>query len=180
MRKGKLHILVAFVGVVLLLSGCDKAEIIENQRSAIITWLESQKITEYNEVAKGVYSYITAPDDGAGTPIAEQGDYLSLTVKIYKFSSGFTGSGDQQDLIYTNQKDLIPKGVVWSSEPIMTILGSGHIMAAVEKALIGAAPGDTVTVLMTSENAYGNNQIQQMPANTPIAWIITVNNVEKQ
>lgn len=157
-----------------LFSGCNKSEIIDGQKKAILTWIEGK---DYAEVAKGVYRNIAPPDDGAGTPFAKDGDYMSITVRIYMFSSGFTGSQDQGGLIYTNQQDLIPKGVVWSPEPIEFILGEGTLMSGVEKSLIGAAPKDTVTVLMTSDNAYGNNQIQQMPANTPIAWIITVNEV---
>lgn len=174
MRTGRFYILSVLFIAAFVLSGCNKEEIIETQKAMILTWIGTKN---YDEVSSGVYRNIANPEDGAGAPNAQTGDYMSLKVKIYMFSSGFSGAGDLRDLIYTNDPELIPIGVVWSPEPIVLTLGNGTLMKGVEKSLIGAAPGDTVTILMTSENAYGNNQIQQLPANTPIAWIVTVNEV---
>ena len=59
------------------------------------------------------------------------------------------------------------------------VLGQGVLMEGVETALVGSAPGDSVVVVMTSANGYGDKIVQQVPANTPLAWRVKVDKVIK-
>lgn len=171
------------VGVLTLVSvGCNsEAELVDQQKITIRKWLDS-KIEgtglTYSEVGGGIYRVLTAPEDGEGSPLVERGDSLYLLVELYQFSSSFSKTANS--LLYTNKAALIPKGVVWSPDTLKVILGNGAILKGVENSLPNCAPGDSLTVFLTSDNAYGDNAIQQMPANTPVVWCVNVDKVIKK
>ena len=165
--------------IMLCLTGCNKQDIFISQMNTIETWLNRNDPNreDFTEVSKGVFRSFTTPEDGRGTPIAETGDSLWMMFGIYRFTQNFSGS--QNDLLYTNKAELMPDRVTWSRDPLKVTLGSGELMSGVEKALEGCAPGDIVTVIMTSDNAYGKHTVEQLPPNTPIAWKIEIERVVK-
>lgn len=162
------------------LPGCNKQDIFINQMNTIESWLERNDPNgeDFEEVAKGVYRSIEIPEDGRGTPLAETGDSIYMMFEIYRFSQSFSGS--RNDLIYTNKADLIPDRVTWSRDTLKIRLGDGMLMSGAERSLEGSAPGDVVTVILTSNNAYGRHTVEQLPPNTPIAWKIDIERVIKQ
>lgn len=171
------------VGVLTLVSvGCNsEAELVDQQKISIRKWLDSKiqgTDLTYNEVGGGVYRVVTVPEDGEGSPLAEREDSLYLRFELYQFSSSFSKTAN--NLIYTNKAGLIPKGVVWNSDTLKIKLGNGAILKGVENSLPDCAPGDSLTVFLTSNNAYGDNTIQQMPPNTPVVWCVNVDKVIKK
>lgn len=165
--------------LLLSLSGCNKQDIFINQMNMIETWLTRNDPNgeDFEEVSKGVYRSIEIPEDGRGAPVAETGDSIHMMFEIYRFSQNFAGS--RNDLIYTNKESLIPDRVTWSSDTLKVRLGDGQLMSGVERSLEGSAPGDLVTVILTSSNAYGKHTVEQLPPNTPIAWKIDITRVIK-
>lgn len=131
----------------------------------------------FTQIESGVFRDIEIPEGGQESPVAEKGDSLSLRYGIFRFTSGFSGS--KSEVIFTNQAELMPERVTWSRDPLKVVLGDGQLMKGVEDSLEGSAPGDVVTVILTSSNAYEDHTVQQLPPNTPVAWIINVNEVKK-
>lgn len=177
MRYGKLLRLALLAATAWCLPACsDKQEIFDNQLSTIETWVNNHS-SDYNfeQIASGVYRAIISPVDGQGSPRCDRGDSLSLMFEIYQFSSSFSSS--TSGLIYTNRRELMPEGVAWDIDSLRIVLGAGSIIGGVEESLIGSAPEDSVVVIMTSSNAYGDHTVQTMQPNTPVAWKVKVGRV---
>lgn len=179
MRIKYVKTVISAVIILLCLWGCNKQDIFISQMNTIETWLNRNDPDRemFTEVSTGVFRSFTTPEDGRGTPIAETGDSIWMMFEIYRFSQNFSGS--RGELIYTNKADLMPDRVAWSKDTLKIALGDGSLMAGVERSLEGCAPGDIVTVIMTSNNAYGKHTIEQLPPNTPIAWKIDIDRVVK-
>ena len=167
---------------VLFAAGCDTQEtIFSSQLETIRTWITSQSDNngpDYEEVASGVYRAIILPDDGRGAPFIAAGDSLYVWYEIYQFSSGFQRNNTSA-LIYTNKKEKMPTNVRWDDDVLKLRLGDGSLLRGVEKSLDGCAQSDTVSVVLTSSNAYGKVQMQQVPPTTPLIWFIDVEKVIK-
>ncbi len=171
------RICAAAVCAALLSSCSDAADLKKTQEDNFATWLDRQGV-DYRELRDGVYTYTVIPEDGRNRPFAHMGDSLYLRYEIYRFSTSFSFS--RNSLIYTNNPDVMPKGEEWPAEVLKMRLGDGRIMSGVAEALVGNAPADAVTVLLTSGNAYGDKQLQQVPANTPVVWRVTLEEVIPQ
>lgn len=177
MDKIKLYISSAIlILIVSAFAGCGKDDIIINQKDKIYTWLTGRDV-DFNEVSNGVYRVVTIPEDGEGTITIERGDSLYVVYEIYPFSSGITKSSN--NVIYTNRSTVIPNGVGWSTEPLKIVAGGGSIMKGVDESLIGTMFTDSITVVMTSDNAFGDHYVQQLPPDSPIAWCVRVTKVIK-
>ncbi len=171
-------VLTAVLAVaVVCVGGCNRQkELVEQQDEKILSWLQrTYEDGEYDILEKGLYRVVTIPESGKGVPEAAQGDSLYVMYEIYKFESSL--SRTKSNLLYTNKADMIPEGVDWDRDTLRFRLGDGRVMRGVEKALSGAAPEDEVIVLMTSDHAYGDHTVQQLPPNTAIAWCVDVEKV---
>lgn len=178
MRSNPLKLSLLLLGSILWLAGCNKKQdIFTSQMTMILNWVESRTSNgaEYAEVSSGVFRSFSVPESGKNSPVAEKGDSVFMMFGIYRFTSGFSGS--RSELIFTNKAELMPDRVTWSRDTLKVKLGAGGILKGVEESLVGSAPGDVVTVVMTSSNAYGDHTVQQLAPNTPIAWLINVERV---
>ena len=181
MLSKRLSIYLFCTALAVAVSSCgNKAEILEREMTTIQTWVDkyNDDNNNYTEIMSGVFSDTMHPVDGQGSPLAERGDSLYVTYELYQFTSGFS-STSTSGLIYTNREARIPNGVNWEVGPLKMVLGQGVLMEGVETALVGSAPGDSVVVVMTSANGYGDKIVQQVPANTPLAWRVKVDKVIK-
>lgn len=179
LKRLSIYLSCATLAVGLLSCG-NEAEILEREMTTIQTWVDryNAENNSYTEIMSGVFSDTMHPVDGQGSPLAEHGDSLYVTYELYQFTSSFSGTSTN-GLIYTNRVSRIPSGVNWVAGPLKMVLGQGTLMDGVETALLGSAPGDSVVVVMTSANGYGDKIVQQVPANTPLAWRVKVDNVIK-
>lgn len=165
----------------LLLQGCNKKQdILNSQMETIQRWLNSRDPDGelYTEISSGVFRNIQSPENGQETPVAQRGDSVYVMYGIYAFSAGFSGS--RNELIFTNKADLMPERVTWPKDTLKIAVGDGRLMKGVENSLPGSAPGDVVTVILTSSNAYGDHTVEQLAPNTPIAWILDIDRVIKK
>lgn len=165
---------------ILFANGCSQQEsIFSSQVETILTWISglSDDDPDYEEIASGVYRGIAIPSDGRGTPFIANGDSLRIWYEIYRFSQSF--SRNSSSLIYTNKKERMPENVRWDDDALEIRLGDGSLMRGVERSLEGCAQSDTVSIVLTSNNAYGKIEMQQVPPNTPIIWFIDVEKVTK-
>lgn len=170
----------AAAAATLFAAGCSKQEsIFSSQVEMIRSWMSSlpDSAPEYEEIASGVYRGITIPSDGRGTPFIASGDSLRIWYEIYRFSQSF--SRNTSSLIYTNKKEKMPENVRWDNDALEIQLGDGSLMRGVERSLEGCAQSDTVSIVLTSSNAYGKIEMQQVPPNTPIIWYVDVEKVIK-
>lgn len=181
MKICKFAIFILLLAASLFSEGCNKKQdIYTTQMEMIRRWVDNRNANGdlYEEISGGVFRNITSPEGGQETPVAEKGDSLYAMFGIYRFTSGFSGS--KNELIFTDKADLMPERVTWSRDTLKIAVGDGQLMKGVENSLAGSAPGDVVTVILTSSNAYGDHTVQQLPPNTPVAWILDVEKVIKQ
>lgn len=177
LKLSKVVMAAVLTVAVVCAGGCNRQkELVEQQDEKILSWLQrTYEEDEYDILEKGLYRVVTIPESGKGVPEAAQGDSLYVMYEIYKFESSL--SRTQANLLYSNKADLMPDGVAWGRDTLRFRLGDGRVMRGVEKALAGAAPEDEVIVLMTSDHAYGDHTVQQLPPNTAIAWCVDVEKV---
>jgi hypothetical protein len=134
------------------------------------------------QVVGGVFRYIvTQNSDGReGWPVVEMGDELSLRFDARIFSGN---SFDRFPLFYSNNATTIEiyRGsndqfdpVEWPTTPFMATLGDGQLMPAIENALVGCRVGDKVQLFITPDLAYGDKQNYSVPANSTLAFEITI------
>lgn len=165
---------------VLFAVGCSKQEtIISSQLEMIRSWTDGQLNNNivYSEVASGVYRTVFFPEDGRNTPSIASGDSLYVWYEIYPFSSSFSRTAATP--IYTNKRAKMPDNIRWDDNVLKIRLGDGSLLRGVEKSLEGCALSDTVSVILTSNNAYGKIQMQQLPPNTPVIWYVDIEKVIK-
>lgn len=173
--------LTAILLLLLLGHGCGGADsnIIPDQRTAIIKYMESQKFDYITQ--GGVYKYIANIDregrDKAKEAIA--GDSLSFNFEAYTFT---TAPGT---IFYTNKKDVAARMTglntkYWSFEPVRVKVGrSEGIIKGLANALPYCREGDSVLIYITSDLAYGDKFVSLIEKNTALQYIVTIENIKK-
>lgn len=158
--------------------GDNTAELIADQRERIETALTEKEYTEDD----GAYRVLepTLPEEER-LLIAAPGDAVSFLFEIYPFEGALTAN--VQSLLYTNRPELIGQlnqsgaTLEWSVEPMTVTVGAGQVIAGVDRALTGCAPGDRLTVLITSDKAFGEDRVEQLKQNTPLMYLIEITDV---
>jgi hypothetical protein len=178
------------------------ADIVDTAQTKIRTYLHGQKIydpTNYPDplptdekgqydVVGGVFRYIVTQDsDGRDSwQVLREGDVIATRFDARIFSGS---SFDQFPLFYSNNATTIEiyRGsndqfdpVEWPTTPFVAKLGEGKFMPAIENALVGCRVGDKVQLFITPDLAYGDKQNYSVPANSTLAFEITVESIETQ
>lgn len=172
--------LTATLLLLLLGYGCGKdTNIVPDQRTAIIKYLESQKF-EYTTQG-GVYKYI-ANIDREGRDKAKEaivGDSLSFRFEAYTFTSA------PGTIFYTN-KVAVAAGMTglnttyWSFEPTKVKVGQSEgIIKGIANALPYCREGDSVLLYITSDLAYGDKFVSLIEKNTALQYIVNIENIKK-
>jgi hypothetical protein len=170
-----------FPALLLLLAGCGKDDILNNQNTAITKYLDS-KGTEYWQ-QEGVYKYIHNINRGGRSdlPIAGRGDQVSFWFAGYEFVSG-----PNNVPFYTNIKDAIKINNInfdptfWSFEANLATLGTTPMFKGLERGLPGSCAGDSLYLFMTSDLAYGGKGMGLVPKNTAVMYFVYIDKVIKQ
>ncbi len=180
-------LVVGCFAVACIVAGCGKAdEITPKQQAAFTAYLDKQG-WEY-DAPGGVYRYISnASREGRdAVPAAGNGDSLAMYYAIYAFSgatSAATGAGTGA-LIYTNVETLLASDTIlnrqyWSFDPLRVKLGTTPVIEGLELGLGGCRQGDSVQLYITSDLAYGGKSEGVIPRNTPVVFLLNIQNVKK-
>ena len=68
----------------------------------------------------------------------------------------------------------------WSTDPLVLRAGGSDVVKGVGRALIGCREGDEVEVYMTYASAYGSGIVGLVPKESPVAWLLVIEEVNKQ
>lgn len=197
---------MAAVAVSAVLSGCSKNDdLIPNQQQSIVGFLtgshQPRLLSEedarnsldenppyYTQAGNTAYRYIADsynPDRLTRKEVAA-GDAVTITFRAYIFEGRAIGATTIP--YYTNdpslrtayeQSGLDPQ--YWTFEPLRIVLGETPILKGVEISLAGCREGDAVEVYMTCNMAYGDKkEIGVIPKQSPIAFLFTIDSVEKK
>lgn len=117
---------------------------------------------------------------------AVRGSRLTVTYSAYNFSDYRVPTISQ--LYATNDTSLreqmeaagwtLDENPFFTFEPLTVTLGRGDIISGVDAALAGCREGDKVEIYCTSSRAYGDKLIGILPADTPVCWYITIDEIE--
>jgi hypothetical protein len=193
----KRSIFTGILSVLVLVGSCGKTgDIVDDAQTKIRTYLHGQKIydptnypdprptdeKEQYDVVDGVFRYIVTQDsDGRESwPVVRTGDEISIRfdARIFRGSSF-----NQFPLFYSNNATTIEiyRGsndqfdpVEWPTTPFIAKIGAGQLMPAIDNALIGCRVGDKVQLFITPDLAYGGKQNYSVPANSTLAFEITI------
>lgn len=97
------------------------------------------------------------------------------------------GEGDEAaagDTVVVHYIGAIPDGTVFDQswergEPFPVQLGTGSVIVGWDEGLIGVKPGEQRRLVIGAENAYGDQANGQIPANSPLAFVVDVIDVQK-
>lgn len=180
-------ILLSVVTLVIIFAGCSsKSTYIVDQRTAFESYLRPEGKGDTIKLQSMVYKHtLNMKRDGFATSkIISGGDSLVFMFAIFKFESGIG------QMLYTNIDTLITKKTVlnnrdtilntefWSFDPKRAKLGDGKLMKGVEVGLVGSREGDSVHLFVTSDLAYGGKINNIVGKNTPLVWIVKIEEVK--
>ncbi|MEG1622658.1 MAG: FKBP-type peptidyl-prolyl cis-trans isomerase [Alistipes sp.] len=184
--------------------GCSNEEdILPKQQEQIVAFLKGshsprliseQELKEslepkpayFTAAGNTAYRYISTqynPDRETRTPVVV-GSKLSITFRAYLFNNKMPST---LDIYYTNdelmKEELIKAGLTlgfWPfGQPFEITLGQTDIIKGLEVSLEGCREGDHVELYMTYKMAYGKDFMYNLPKESPVVWLFTIDKVEK-
>lgn len=175
--KGVLILAAAFVASCIAVD-----EFSPKQRTQIERYLTSKNL-EYTITSDSAYVHLAgnkflAADEPRGEG-ATKGDRVTFNFEAYTFVSS-----PAQKPYYTNKRYLAEQleglnTTYWDFNPREITLGSGEILNSLNEALEGSLGGDSLAVFLTSNIAYQESGMGVVPANTPVMFVITVEQITK-
>ncbi|MCC8036193.1 MAG: FKBP-type peptidyl-prolyl cis-trans isomerase [Rikenellaceae bacterium] len=134
---------------------------------------------EIRPLSSGVYRYI--PRSGSGSRII-RGDVVCFYFAGYQFTSS-----RQEPAFYTNFDYLVEEmredginTIFWSTDPEVVTIGDNRLIKALETGLTGCNKGDSVRLFVTSDNAYGDHYVSNLPINTAVEYVINILTEEEE
>lgn len=200
----KLKYIVLALSVCAIVCSCDKtSEYASTDRTNIEKYLSSLKIYDrsdyepddsgatlpaFYDYLNGVYRYIPNENRDSRTGEATvKGDSVTLYFQAYTFSEFSSYSNFVAGRVapyYTNRAYLIDRikgntNMNWSTDPLKIKLGDGQILSGVERALRSCYVGDSVVVLLPTDQAYGNKPVGVVSQYAPVAFVLSVEDIIK-
>ncbi len=159
--------------ILLVWGGCSKADYnIPGQKQNFITFMNNAGYA-WDSVG-GVYRVHLLAGEG---PQAANGD------SVYFNYIGQTFSSRLGDTFTTNIKEEAKKAKLDTTyldfSPKGVRSGDGSLMRGLESGLTGCRQGDSLLLLITSDLAYGDQQVGYVPAGTPVTFVVNVLKVKK-
>ncbi len=157
----------------------ETANAIESQKSAIVSYLDSQNL-EYTIVGE-TYKYVAGNNSSvADPPVSVNGDLISFYFEAYVFNRT-----PATKWFYTNKQGLIEKDTLlnatyWSTDPMQVKIGAGSRIKGVDNALSDCREGDSVVLFLPSSQAYGEKDLGVIPKNTALMYILNIVEINKQ
>lgn len=192
------YLLTIFLAAVLAVA-CNDEETLLTERDNIEKFLTStrglvaeedlgsvieEKPAFYTLFGRYAYRYIVNYYDAGreDKPLAEVGDDVVLRFTAYTFSTSEPSYGQPY---WSNVAKVIADlgkhgDLAWSADPLTIRLGSSEIIKGLDDSLVGCREQDSVQVFMTSSMAYGKELIGSVPKNSPLAWYVRVEKVNKR
>lgn len=186
-----LFITLATAGTLASCGASDEDTIIPDQREAIVRFLDNNELA-YEEVSS-VFRHFPSPrTSDADAPIVKQGDevgiYFELYKAIYTKQNGSLAPVPTTAL-YSNKKSiqdtLKTLGLnteYWPGyeDPLKVKVGSGELIAGLNRGLAGCRKGDSVLLFITSNLAFGGKPASIIPENSAILYIVNIETVNNQ
>ncbi len=174
---------IACVAALLLLStlsGCGADDIIDTQKSSIVSFLGSKTY----EIRGGAYCWTVNSSrvDYETSTIAATGDQITFNYVGYTFKSG-SGLGTIFGTNIAAVAASLMAGMnteYWTFGPTTTRVGSGEVVTGLDRAFKGARMGDSVQVFLTSDLCYDKKEMGILPKNTPTVFAVKIIDVTKQ
>lgn len=169
------HLLSIILSVVLL-CGCNSINEIDDQRTEIISYLDDLGV-EYNDLGY-TFRYFEVEDNTEDTD--NQAEYISKGSKFEIYFAAYTFDSSPSSLYFTNIESLATESLdglnteYWSFDPLEITLGQTDLLTGLEKGLEGCQYGDTVHIIMCSDQAYGAKGSGVVGANTAIMYSIQI------
>lgn len=200
--------LLFIAAAVLALVACSKEneDVLQKQRERMVQYLESthsprlvaeaavESGTEqpfYTTFGTSTYRYIDGyynPDRASRTIVTEQ-SAVTITFSAYAFNfQNIQTDGNRvtmpfysndpllKELFFSEEVGLTPGA--WDFEPLVIDLKHDELLKGLRQALIGCRERDRVEVYMTYNAAYGNDYMNTVEKEQPIAYFFTVKAVE--
>lgn len=156
---------------------------VTSQISDIRSYLDGlgNSITYYSD--GDVYYFVAANAYPPSVPAVavEEGDEVSFYYEGYVFSRSATGG--KGGIFATNRTDIIdalgltPGGI---EEGVKTITaGRGEVMNGIDRVISRSLRGDSIMIYMPSSEGYGGDYFNVVPPNSPLAFVITIEDVVK-
>ncbi len=199
---------IIIAAALLLSFACSKEDEdqISKQRERMVQYLESthsprlvaeeavESGTEqafYTTIDLSVYRYIDGyynPDRASRNEVT---DASTITIVFSAYAFNFQNiqtdgnritmpfySNDPllEEFFYSEAVGLTPGA--WSFEPLTINLAQSKLLKGLKAAMIGCRERDRVEVYMTSDKAYGNNYMNIIEKDQPIAFFFTISKVE--
>jgi hypothetical protein len=117
-------------------------------------------------------------------PRARAGSVVEFFYEGYAFVSSLNlnpGIEERPAPFATNRAEIIgalgldPR--LWPTGPEAARLGAGELFMGLDRGLQGTCEGDSVLLLMTSGNGYGEKSMMTLPSNSPLVFRVFVNDV---
>ncbi|MCD8071923.1 MAG: FKBP-type peptidyl-prolyl cis-trans isomerase [Alistipes sp.] len=134
---------------------------------------------ELRPLSSGVYRYI--PRRGSGSRII-RGDVVHFYFAGYQFTTS-----RQEPAFYSNFDFVIEQmweagvnTIFWSTDPEAVTIGDNRLIKALETGLTGCNKGDSVRLFVTSDNAYGDHYVSNLPINSAVEYVINILTEEEE
>lgn len=174
---------ILLLAVAMLLPSCTKESrelLYANQEEKIEAFVTAQ--TKSNPDIRVVYN------GGATRVVAVEGDGMEATArgKVTVYYAGYnftTGAVNKNTLFTTNYKEFaVSNGWALSDEsvfvPLELDLSDKDLLDGLRDGLAGVREGEECYILFSGKYAFGKSKIGTIPANSPLAFRIWVQNVE--
>ncbi len=174
-----LRILPAAILFLLPSCGTDQ-EAVSAQEDKITSWLQSKRIIDYT-VSGGLYKYVPNSGRSSYHTDAEAADGDSV---YYRFEAHIFASAPGE-LYYTNKPAIINSNptintTYWPLDRLGAKVGSTKMIDGLRRGLPGCRQGDSVVMVMTSDAAYGSDDVGVVPRNSAIIMMLDIVSVIKQ
>lgn len=133
------------------------------------------------------WEFVTGEDGGdEGDGDGEEGgdgDEGDDQVNVTVFTAPFYTNIDKIIEALTSDYDDGGLGLTpdaWPTAPVRAKVGGGTMLDGLRRGLVGARENDRVLVFFTSKYGYGDKIMPGIPKDSPLAYRIHINKVEKQ